>query len=60
MWGWIGLCYNKDVLTITKLELIIIAYPMATWDYGFGNWATSTARQVKPVSKQIGKVISVS
>ena len=34
MWGWIGLCYNKDV--ITKLELIIIAYPMATWDYGFG------------------------
>ena len=36
MWGWIGLCYNKEVLTITKLELIIIAYPMATWDYGFG------------------------
>lgn len=35
MLGWIGLCYNKDVLTITKLDIII--YPMATWDHGFGN-----------------------
>ena len=38
MRGWIGLCYNKAVLTITKLDIIIIIkYPMATWDYGFGN-----------------------
>ena len=40
MRGWIGLCYNnKDVLMITKLDItiIIIKYPMATWDYGFGN-----------------------
>ena len=38
MQGWIGLCYNKDVLTISKLGIIIIInYPMATWDYGFGN-----------------------
>ena len=22
--GWIGLCYNKDVLTIIKLDIIII------------------------------------
>ena len=22
--GWIGLCYNKDVLTIAKLGIIII------------------------------------
>ena len=29
--------YNKGVLTITKLDLIIIKYPMATWDCGFGN-----------------------
>ena len=33
-----ALCYNKDVLTITKLDVIlIIKHPMATWDYGFGN-----------------------
>lgn len=37
MQGWVGLCYNKDVLTITKLDIIITKYPMATWDYGFGN-----------------------
>lgn len=38
MLGWIGLCYNKSVLTITKLDImIIIKYPMAAWDYGFGN-----------------------
>ena len=53
MRGWIGLYYNKDVLTIIKIGLyynkdvltiikldiiiIIIKYPMATWDYGFGN-----------------------
>ena len=35
MRGWIGLCYNNNVLTIIKLD--IIKYPMATWDYGFGN-----------------------
>lgn len=35
----IGLCYNQDVLTIIKLDIIIIIikHPMATWDYGFGN-----------------------
>ena len=28
-----------DVLTIIKLDIIIIIkYPMATWDYGFSNW----------------------
>ena len=35
--GMDRVCYNKDVLTITKLDVIIIKYPMATWDYGFGN-----------------------
>ena len=34
---WIGLCYNQDVLTITKLDLIVTKHPMTTWDYGFGN-----------------------
>ena len=49
MRGWIGLCYNKSVLTITKLDNNnnnnnnynnynnYNKIPMATWDYGFGN-----------------------
>ena len=37
MRGWIRLYYNKNVLTITKLDIIITKYPMATWDYGFDN-----------------------
>ena len=42
MRGWIVLCYNKSVLTITKLDNNNYnKYPMATWDYGFGNWTTS-------------------
>ena len=59
MQGWIGLCYNKDVLTITKLDLIIIKYPMATWDYGFDNQTTSAyiRKQVMSVSKQIDVLV---
>ena len=61
MQGWIGLCYNKDVLTITKLDIIIIIkYPMATWDDGFDNQMTSayTYKQVLSVSKQIDVLVS--
>ena len=39
--GMDRVCYNKDALTITKLDIIIIKYPMATWDYGFDNQAIS-------------------
>ena len=41
--GMDRVCYNKNVLTITKLDIMIIItkYPMATWDYGFGNQMTS-------------------
>ena len=35
--GMDRVCYNKDILTITKLDVIITKYPMATWDYGFDN-----------------------
>ena len=35
--GMDRVCYNKDILTITKLDVIITKYPMATRDYGFDN-----------------------